>query len=410
MSEPLLSELREQPPGERKKQLRDLARREGSAALDTLRQALSIPSLREAALQALGDVPDQEAWDLLQEVAEGEKNRKVRKAARRAQHRLRSRGFQPSVSRKRPPSPPRRTELAQATWFDPDGAQFTRIVQQAPLGMLRYAGFILSPAGLEQGLYVTTNRHDVEEILAEEDERFGDRLVDVGLAYATHLIEKAADRSRVQDHRLPEAYFEASQILNQAPEDSLPEALQEIEAGAAPPSPREVEIMFAHQSMQSWLLPLQELVPYAEEWMERMEQQPEMEQGTINLGAIQARAQMTTQIVSDLIDEDLQQRLTRQLREQARLFYSAGEQERARTALRCAVTLEEKASPDHPFFRSLVGQNMDMIFHVLEEEEEEEEWEDSWQRAGEGGLWTPRPPREREEQPPSSGLWLPGQE
>jgi hypothetical protein len=414
MAESPLSPLLSLSPAEIRDYLISLAREERSAALETLRCALEVPALAEAAVEALGEVPEQEAWDLLEQAAQGRFLPGLRKAARRAQHRLRSRGFSPAVVH--PTRPPEATGRAWASYFDRRGDQYLRLIRPAPLGLLRFAGFIVSPQGLDTAAAFLAGREEIEGLLAEEDERFGDRMVEVGLPYVARRVRQAAARSREQGQALPEDYPEAARLLEDIPEDVEPEELLSIPE--VPPSQDEVDHLFSHPSMFPWLFPRETLKPYVEEWLKAVEHlPPRTEEGLLNLGIIQARGRIAARILADLYDEDLQARLPEQLREQARLLYALGEKELAGIARRCASALGTRPAAEDPFLRVLVDTSMALAVSRFVEEEEEEEEEEPWIPVeGPGGfLWVPRSAEgeeggEEEEGEPPPRLWLPGQE
>lgn len=411
MVESPLAPLLSLSPAEIRDYLVSLARQEKSAALETLRCALEVPALAEAAVEALGEIPDQEAWELLESAAS---EKSLRKAARRAQHRLRSRGFSPAVVR--PEKPPEAAGRAWASYFDHVGDQYLRLVRPAPLGMVRLAAFIVSFRGLETADYILAGREEVELLLAEEDTHFGERLVEVKPTHVACRVRQAVARSREHGKALPEDYPEAARLLEDIPEEAEPEEL--LAVPETPPSRGEVMHLFSHPSMFSWLFPLEKLKPYALEWMDIVEDQPSRtEEGLLNLDVIQARGRMVARILADHYSEDLRARLPEQLREQARLLYALGEKERAGIAQRCASTLGTCPAAEDPFLRTLVDVSMALaISAILEEEEEEEEEEETWSSVeGPGGfLWLPRPAKGgegeegEEEEPPR--LWLPGKE
>jgi hypothetical protein len=403
--------LRELAPGEARKRLIALAREQGPTALAALRAALEEPVLAEAALEALAEVPVQEAWDLLEQAAQAE-TAGLRKAARRSQHRLRSRGFRPA-----PITPHQETaptvEQARATSFDTTGNQFLRLVRSAALGMGHYANFIVGPEGLVECNHVLINRADLDDILAEEDADFGEELVKVGLAYVARRARAAAARNRAAGKALPRDWPEAARLLEDAPEDPLPAELAAAAAQEAAVTPRDGARLLRHPRMARWLLDTERLAPYAEEWLHLVQYQPiRTEEGLPNLGAIQSQGQLVGRILADLGDAATVQRLAEQLGEQARLFYAQGDHDLAGLALRCSAGLEQRPGPDNPFLRALVEVSMNLAVRLVQEAIQEEA-QGPWIQAGgtAGPLWVPRPaaPEEDEEEKPAPRLWLPGQ-
>ncbi len=387
--------------------LKEIAREKGAASLELLRAALEVPDLAEAAVEALGEVPAQEAWDLLEREARGGGGTKLRKHARRAQHRLRSRGFRPLTAAREQAHPV--VEQARASFFDFRGAQMFHVVVPAPLGLVRYVGFMIFPEGLADCVSLLTDRAGLEEFLALEDERTGEVMVEMGLAYVTRRVRQAVERSRESRSPLPEEYLDAARVLQDAPADEEPEEL------AAVPVTPEVSLgeayeLLRHRSMLRWPLPPKQMSPYVDRWMRLAEHQPvRTEEGLTNLGAVQVLGRMAAEIIADLFDEEARRRFVVQLREQARMLHVMGEKRLAGISLRAAAGLEQHPVAEAPFLRALIDISMD---DAIREAQEEKEERGPWvsRETQSGRLWVPRPPAgdEEEDRPPSS-LWLPGQ-
>jgi len=407
-----LGQLRELTPAEARKRLISLAREQGSAALEALRAALEDPVLAQAALEALGQVPDQGAWELLEQATRSGPA-KLRKTARRSQHRLRSRGFRPDSPKATPEEAAPVVEQARATFFDMEGSQFLRLLRPAPLGMVHYADFVVGPEGLIACNYLLTNHADLEEILSQQDTDLGEDIIEVGLAYVARRAREAAAHNRAVGKAIPRDWSEAARLLEDAPEDPLP---AEMAAGAAQESTvtlPEANHLFDHPSMARWLLDDERLMSYAEEGLHLLERQPvRTEEGLPNLGALQSHGQLTSRIITDLCDAPLIQRLTEQLVEQARLFHILDDRRRAGITMRCSVELAQRPGPDNAFLRSMVEGSTSLAISTLRERAAEES-AGPWVQGGDAAspLWVPRPAAleadEEEEEPPR--LWLPGQ-
>jgi len=402
MDESALAPLTELPPAESRAYLVDLARQEGIAALETLQLALEVPALAMAAVEALGEVSAQESWKLLERTAERGSSAALRKAARRAQHRLRSRGFIPAPEvRGRSAAP---VEQARASFFDRSGGQFLRLVRPAHLGMVRYAGFILSPDGLEECLYLLESRADLQQLLDEEERRFGQQLVEMGLGYVARRVRQAAARNREQGRLLPEDYIDALQLLEDAPEDT---SLEGIVAEATAVTDEEAHRLVRHRSMQGWLLDRDEVQPYLREWSRLLEVQPLWTpEGLLDLGALQTYRQISARIIGERIDEPTCRRFVLQLREQAALLSRMAEPALAAIALRCAAGLEQHPAVEDPFLHVLVGLSLEQALLSARQEAPQGPWV-AVQGTG-GPLWVPRPVEEEADTGKrSTPLWLP---
>jgi hypothetical protein len=410
MVEDLISQMADKRPTEIQKALLSLVSQQGEAALETLRGALQEPALTEAALVAMGEIPTQESWELLDDFTGKEAPKHLRKAARRAQHRLRSRGFRPATTERKQTT--REFELAQVSYFDHVGDQYLRLVQQAPLGMLNYTAFIVSHTGLKDCFYLSSGRQDIKEIIALENERFGIGLIEVSAVYVGQRVARAVEQSRKHRQSLPEGYIEAAPMLREIPdEEDPPPQLEELPDLGIPTSHAEVQSLLNHESMHSWTFSPDKLQPFVRDWLRILENQPlQTEEGLANLGALQARGQLTNRIIDTFGEPTLQERLVEQLREQARLLLALKENRLAAIALRSAAGLEGNDPAQDPFLRGLVATSMQIAVDLAMEMAEQSR--DGWTRSGkEGGeLWVPQAPKEREddEEEPASQLWLPG--
>jgi hypothetical protein len=236
----------------------------------------------------------------------------------------------------------------------------------------------------------------------------GEVLVDMDPAYIAHRITDAVEKSRESRKRLPEDYIEAAAMLKEIP-DEEPPPIEAIPDLSTPVSYTEVEALLNHKSMHGWILSLEELQPFVEDWLRIIQNQPlETDEGVPNLGALQSRGRMTERIIDELGDQTLQERLTEQLRVQADILLVLGEKRHATIALRSAAGLEKNDAAADPFLRGLVGASMQLAVDLATEAAEE--GEDEWMRSEKEGrdLWVPKPARDREDEEPTSQLWLPG--
>ena len=412
MAEEWVRRWAEMPSEEARAQLGALAE-EGAAGLAVLEAALAVPVLAETAVGLLGDISSQEAWDLLERAGRDD-SPSLRKAARRAQHRLRSRGFSPVEQAREAVAS--HIEQSRASFFDQRGHQMLRVVQGASLGMVHYAEFIVSAQGLVDCAHLLAGRAEIEEYTARVDARIagiGGGLVEIGLPYLARRVRQAVARGREQGTPTPTDYVDAVRIVEGAPEDSAPAELETLSAGGGPVSLEEVERLLTHRSMLSWAFPAEELERYVQDWQRVAERLPaRTEEGVPNLAALRARGQITARIIADLCDEATCRRLKEQLPEQARLLAASGEEKLAGIAMRCAAGLEPPASPNHPFLCTLAEMSMEVALRLARQEvEEEEEQRSPWTQLEPGSLWVPRtasgetPAGEEEE--PSPRLWLP---
>lgn len=383
----------------------------GEPDLAPFRAALQVPGVAEVAVRLLGEFSIQEAWDLLEEIAEA--NKVLRKEARRAQHRMRTRGFRPTGETR--PAPSRRVIRALATGFNSEGQQLLRVLQEAPLGMLRSIRFVVTSDGIEDIAITVGNRRDMERALAELEAGLSALrgfLVHVPLAYVARRVRQASEKMGAAGRPLPLRYNEALEVLAGVPDDPWP---AELDEPVPRPTPAEVERLLREDIFASWYLEPDSLNRFAQEWIRITSAiPPETEEGVPNLSLIQARGRMTARIIEELCDAATCRRYQEQLQEQARLFLFLGEGDLARLAARCAREFDQVPPEENLFLRGLVEKSMDQTLLWLRErqrreEEEREPWE--LREDASGRLWVPRKPSPKEgETDSTTELWLPGQD
>ncbi|MGC8874914.1 MAG: hypothetical protein ACP5SI_10785 [Chloroflexia bacterium] len=372
--------------------------------LEPFRVALERPEVAEEALALLADLFTQEAWDLLEKVAET--NRALRKAARRAQHRMRTRGFRPQE--KRAPARPKVVRVL-ATSFNELGEQILRVVQEAPLGMLRSVNVLLSAKGIEGITTLTANREDLQKMFSEFEQSSAEMpgfLVEVNLPYVARRVWGAAARMREAGRPLPYNYQEVEELFVGVPEDPWP---AELDEDLSRPSPDEADRLLREAIFAPWHLREEKLQPFAKEWFKITEAIPPLTEDNLpNLAFVQARGQMTARIIETMFDAATCSRFREQLQEEARLYLFFGRADLARLAARCAREFDTVPLAENTFLRTLVERSMDAVLLMIANREEEER--EPWKKIEEaGGLWVPRPaPPEEGEKAAKSSLWVPG--
>ena len=177
----------------------------------------------ERAIATLGQRREPAAAAILALIDARRPERRVRKAARRELHRLRSVGVRAPESagvaaRERPPPAPLAVSEVWATGFDPEGSRSLWLLGEEPLGGAWLAGTILNDvAGLLELELLDTTRRRFQRDLAEWRREPGGAWVPVPLEYALQLVREGVDLARGRQAVLPAAYPRFRDLFGEAP-------------------------------------------------------------------------------------------------------------------------------------------------------------------------------------------------
>jgi hypothetical protein len=177
----------------------------------------------ERAIATLGQRREPAAAAVLALIDARRPERRVRKAARRELHRLRSVGVRAPAAagvtaRERPPPAPLAVSEVWATGFDPEGSRSLWLLGEEPLGGAWLAGTILNDvAGLLELELRDTTRRRFQRDLAEWRREPGGAWVPVPLEYALQLVREGVDLARGRQAGLPAAYPRFRDLFGEAP-------------------------------------------------------------------------------------------------------------------------------------------------------------------------------------------------
>ena len=177
----------------------------------------------ERAIATLGQRREPAAAAVLALIDARRPERRVRKAARRELHRLRSVGVRAPESvggaaREQPRPEPLAVSEVWATGFDPEGSRSLWLLGEEPLGGAWLAGTILNDvAGLLELELLDTTRRRFQRDLAEWRREPGGAWVPVPLEYALQLVREGVDLARGRQAVLPAAYRRFRDLFGEAP-------------------------------------------------------------------------------------------------------------------------------------------------------------------------------------------------
>lgn len=295
-----------------------------------------------------------------------------RKALRRAQHRLRSRGVE--VASEAPAArvavlPKLADELAFALVSapDPGGVQIVVLVEPSPAGGARlFQGAIDLERGVLEFHALTTTRSQVRRLVRDLEGHAQIAAVRSSREALAALLARAA-AAQPADRALPQAFEEWRSRVARPPAGAKTPG-EEVRAalGAAPDlaAAREVAQQIAEGGLGPWPPPFEALRELAEKVRQAGE-------SPLLVDDQQRRAQ-----VERVIDDALDQRYgaaagegtAGRLEEAAHAAWRRGGEEEARRLLAAAAVFRERAPRDNPVARALLDRVLAPVLEMLREE------------------------------------------
>lgn len=371
----LLHDLTQLPDKEARGALQRLAKEKGPGAVTLLLRLASAgtgaPAV--ASTEALGTIRDTAAASALQVLASSAGSGDVRKAARRALHRLASQGIVPSPAapsgeEQRRVAWPLRTSLASPIDGDGNRATWLGFDRGGEIAML---GLVLND---EKGIIdlvsadMARSRFDREASRLLHDEELP--WIELPADYCRHLVEQAHSRNAASGTPLPLEYLTWRDRIGK-PEKGYEQPLvySVINSAEVRWDPRYLDRsgeLFELEMFQMWLLPREELKEFVRERVAAQQT------GLVLPGmSAEARDRMVVdRAISKLFDLRRRALYKRRLEEMAYLLWKLQWIDRARMALAAALALEppDRSLQDHPFVRGMVEWSLGVEAATEEEE------------------------------------------
>ncbi|MDJ0864523.1 MAG: hypothetical protein QNK03_00345 [Myxococcota bacterium] len=296
-----------------------------------------------------------------------------RKALRRAQHRLRSRGVSVPRAQPRPHKatlPPLEDELARALVSapDPTGAQLVVVVESHPSGGARV---LQGAVDLERGVIDfgvwNANRSQARHLLRDLRARFGATVHEVGREAVAALLARAAE-AQPDDRALPIAFVESrARVARPAADATTPgEAARAALGGRAEAGDerRALELVEAGE-LGPWPPPPDALQAIAERVGERA-------RSRLVVNEEQRRRQVEAAL-EDAVEEryapPARERAAARLEESAHGFWQAGREPEARACLAAARAFRERPVRENAVALAMLRRALDPVLQGLREEE-----------------------------------------
>jgi len=309
----------------------------------------------------------------LRGLEEGKLGKAGRKALRRAQHRLRSRGVElgraPVVARVATlPKLDDEIDVALVSPPDPSGAQLVVVVESSPSGGTRiFQGAVDLERGVLEFRVLQANRSQARRLLRDLDANAALAATEVPRESVAALLARAAE-AQPADRALPQAFGEWRSRVARAPEGaSTPGALARagIDAAPTPSLLREVAEAVAAGVYGPWPPEFEALHAVAEKVRDTAKSR-------LLVDDQQRRAQVDAAIGDALETRYAPPAAERTAARFEEFAYTAWKRGRAEEAQRCiaaARAFREQAARDNPVARALLERALRPLLDALREEE-----------------------------------------
>jgi hypothetical protein len=305
-------------------------------------------------------------------IAESELPKPARKALRRAQHRLRSRGVEvaeAAPAEKVAVLPKLADELAAALVSapDPSGAQLVVIVEPAPSGGAR---LFQAAIDLERGVLefhvLQANRSQARRLVRDLEGRTGLAAARASREALAALLSRAA-AAQPPDRALPSGFEEWRSRVARPPEGARTPG-EEVRAAlggeADLAAAREVAARVAEGALGPWPPPLDALREIAEKVRQTAE-------SPLLVDEQQRRGQVES-VVSDALEARFAgpagERTAQRFEEAAYTAWRRSDEAAARTLLAAAAVFRERSPRDNPVARALLERVLGPMLEMLREE------------------------------------------
>ena len=296
-----------------------------------------------------------------------------RKALRRAQHRLRSRGIDlgtaPPVSHVATlPKLDDEINVALVSPPDPSGAQLVVVVESSPSGGTRiFQGAVDLERGILEFRVLQANRSQARRLLRDLDANEALAATEVPREAVAALLTYAAE-AQPGDRALPQAFGEWRSRIARAPEGAATPGLLARAAVAADPTPallREVAEAVAAGTYGPWPPAFEVLHAIGEKVRDTAKSQ-------LLVDDQQRRAQVDA-VIEDALDARFAapaaERTAARFEEFAYAAWKRGRADEAQRCIAAARAFREQTPRDNPIARALLDRALQPLLDVLRDEQ-----------------------------------------
>jgi len=351
-------------------------------SLRKIRSHLGTSSERDLAIvTALGDLRTSRTARLLQHLSQAVSDKGVLKGIRRSLYRIEQQGIavetdkidQESGSILRPP--PQEEARGFLSAVDAQGGQLILLtIPRKPKGLHLLQGVANDRQGLVEFHRVETTKRGFREFrqsMAESDEF---PIVEVDPGHCRFLFEEAAQVNTSGGEAPPADYVASKRDLQSLERVETPPIYGFLDEAQIQDDPRFLQRspeLFQIEPFSSWILPENEVRPYAE-----LIEEAEKSRLVLNPAQKETRLQeVYRKALAELFPDERRNRYKRRLEETAYVLLKNGQEDPARLALAASLDLRSgfmDLSPN-PFLLNLVIRSIyTLVTHDMEEKKEAE--------------------------------------
>jgi len=351
-------------------------------SLRKIRSHLGTSSERDLAIvTALGDLRTSRTARLLQHLSQAVSDKGVLKGIRRSLYRIEQQGIavetdkidQESGSILRPP--PQEEARGFLSAVDAQGGQLILLtIPRKPKGLHLLQGVANDRQGLVEFHRVETTKRGFREFrqsMAESDEF---PIVEVDPGHCRFLFEEAAQVNTSGGEAPPADYVASKRDLQSLERVETPPIYGFLDEAQIQDDPRFLQRspeLFQIEPFSSWILPENEVRPYAE-----LIEEAEKSRLVLNPAQKETRLQeVYRKALAELFPDERRNRYKRRLEETAYVLLKNGQEDPARLSLAASLDLRSgfmDLSPN-PFLLNLVIRSIfTLVNHDMEEEKEDE--------------------------------------
>jgi hypothetical protein len=333
-----------------------------------------LPGGAPALLDALGATRRAEAAPILAAVAERGESKDVRKAARRALHRLESAGIKAAVPLPRPAEPPRpipqerRLVEVHATAADGVGTRVVWLGVERPSGgVYSYALALNDVVGMKDCQFDDTTRRRLRETIRDWQAEVELTVVPLPGDYALALVAEALALNAESGFTVPLDFQLRKGALGELPPPPADALIyRHVSRGQAfliPDLLEQSPALLEEKEMEGWFFDHEDAIGPARELKRVRESRL-----VLSVEPREAReARLIDQAVDALFTPTMRRAIRRRLEETAYVFWQTGRELAARRAVAAAGALGQTGSlARHPFARALVEKSLDVAIAVEE--------------------------------------------
>lgn len=318
-----------------------------------------------AIVEALGSMRSEEAGHILAAVAADVSDKDLRKAARRALHRLRAAGIAVEVPAPiaSPPVPaggePARVTDAYASFVDGVGSRSIWLCLERSFGGVDTFGLVANLyVGVKDTTYRDTTRKRFTRMIEDWREEHDLTLVELPPEYALSLVSEAVALNAQERFPLPtEFQLHRRQLGELPPPPTEPLIYQHVSRGQSVLLPNLLESsgeLFEQKEMEGWLFDYPQTLPHAQNLKQAQESR------IILAGASreERESRAIDGAMTALFTPEARRAIRRSLEENAYVFWKTDRERAARTAVAAAGALGDGSLGGHPFARAMVERSI----------------------------------------------------